>query len=113
MTILSILASNGIAVPLSSGFPASEIRYILDNSEAMLLLASKKFKAKAKEVLKEGLDKSMKLHTVEKRRQGAETGTYIELEESGSGKGGMMLYTSGTTNRPVRVVLSCIFPEKG
>ena len=36
VTLLSIIGSNGIAVPLSSGFPSSELRYILGNSGGRL-----------------------------------------------------------------------------
>ena len=103
MTLLSILGSNCIAVPLSSGFPASELRYILDNSEALMLLSSEKFKEKAQEVLKEGLEKKPMLGMVEKR-QGGEGGSsdHVQLEGTQENQAGMMLYTSGTTSRPVR-----------
>ncbi len=101
MTLLSILGSNGIAVPLSSGFPASELRYILDNSEALILLSSTKYKSRAEEVLKEGLERQLKLGTVEKKESGAISSQHVQLEELGDDLGGMMLYTSGTTSRPV------------
>lgn len=104
MTLLSILGSNAIAVPLSSGFPASELRYILDNSESMMLLSSTKFKPKADEVLKEGLERTVELEVVEKRRSGAASSEGIEFEELEDGRGGMMLYTSGTTSRPVSII---------
>ncbi len=105
MTLLSILGSNSIAVPLSSSFPASELRYILDNSEALMLLASAKFKEKAGEVMKDGLEKKPILDMVEKRQGGGGSSEHVQLEGSTDPQGGMMLYTSGTTSRPVRVVL--------
>lgn len=103
MTLLAILGSNSIAVPLSSGFPASELRYILDNSEALMLLSSTKFKDKAQEVVKEGLEKKPILDMVQKR-QGGEGGSseHVQLEGIRENQAGMMLYTSGTTSRPVR-----------
>jgi len=101
VTLLCILGSNGIAVPLSSGFPASELRYILDNSEALILLSSIKFRSKAEEVLKEGLERQVKHGTVEKKESGATSSQHVQLGELEDDLGGMMLYTSGTTSRPV------------
>ena len=103
MTFLSILACDSVAVPLSSGFPASELRYILENSEAVTLLSSRKFQEKAEEVLKEGIEHLPRrpvLNVVEKRLSGdGEDG--VQLVPLPMTKGGMMLYTSGTTSRPV------------
>jgi len=101
VTLLSILGSNSIAVPLSSGFPASELRYILDNSQALMLLSSAKFQEKAAEVVKERLEKSPILSTVKKRLEGSGSKENIKLEGDEESRGGMMLYTSGTTSRPV------------
>lgn len=102
MTLLSILGSNSIAVPLSSSFPASELRYILDNSEALMLLSSTKFQNKADEVLKEGLEKKPIPSTVETKLEGSQSSEQVQLENNTDNQSGMMLYTSGTTNRPVR-----------
>lgn len=70
-----------------------------------MLLSSNKFKSKAEETLKEGLEKSLKLELVEKRTEGAETSPNVILEESTNEQGGIMLYTSGTTSRPKGVLL--------
>lgn len=101
VTLLSILGSDSIAVPLSSGFPANELRYILDDSEAMLFLSSTKFNEKAQEVLKEGLEKKPRHGVVEKRQGGSVSFAQVQLEGTQSVNGGIMLYTSGTTSRPV------------
>ena len=103
MTLLSIFACDNIAVPLSAGFPASELRYILENSEAVTLLSSGKFQDKAEEVLKEGLEHLQKrptLNVVEKRHHGNGQDE-VKLVSPPMKNGGMMLYTSGTTSRPV------------
>ena len=103
MTLLSIIGTNGIAVPLSSGFPASELRYILENSETLMLLSSTKFQSKAEEVLKDGLEKPLKLQIVEKRLASGDATEQVHLDDPKDEGGGLMLYTSGTTSRPVRI----------
>lgn len=105
VTLLSIFACDNIAVPLSSGFPASELRYILENSEAVSLVSSRKFQNKAEEVLEEGLDhlaRKPTLNVVQKRREGNGRDE-VHLVPLPMNKGGMMLYTSGTTSRPVHL----------
>lgn len=97
------MACDSIAVPLSSAFPASELRYILENSQAVTLLSSGKFQDKAEEVLKEGLEHLPRkpiLNVVQKRLTGNGEDE-VQLVPLPMTKGGMMLYTSGTTSRPV------------
>lgn len=73
-----------------------------------MLLSSAKFKDKAQEVVKEGLEKKPVLDMVEKR-QGDEGGSsqHVQLEGIQDNQAGLMLYTSGTTSRPVGET-SCI-----
>ena len=106
MTLLSCLAAHSIALPLSPAFPAHELQYILDHSEAALLLSSAKFEKKAEEVLKQKLENAPKYVKLEKKSDGRPH-TSVKLEGPENGDGGMMLYTSGTTNRPVCFVLDC------
>lgn len=71
----------------------------------MTLVSSEKFTEKAEEVLREGLEhlpNKPTLTIVEKRRQGNGR-DYVQLVTLPMNKGGMMLYTSGTTSRPVSV----------
>ena len=103
MTLLSIFACDCIAVPLSSAFPASELRYILENSEVVALLSSEKFQEKAEETLSKGLEhleRKPLLNVLEKRRHGSGHDE-VQLVPLPMNKGGLMLYTSGTTSRPV------------
>ncbi|KAF2704895.1 acetyl-CoA synthetase-like protein [Pleomassaria siparia CBS 279.74] len=104
VTFLSILAAHAIAVPLSPAFPAHELRYILDQSESLVLLSSDKFQKQADEVLKEGMKTSPINYKQDKIMLGNKD-DHVTLEEPTSDKGGMMLYTSGTTSRPKGVVL--------
>lgn len=105
MTLLSILASHAVAVPLSPTFPAHELRYIIDQSESFMLLSSNKFQEKADEVLKEGIESNPINYRQEKIVMG-KTDDHVTLEDAKSEEGGIMLYTSGTTNRPKGVLLS-------
>ncbi|KAF2254465.1 acetyl-CoA synthetase-like protein [Trematosphaeria pertusa] len=104
VTLLSILAAHAIAVPLAPTFPAHELRYIIDQSESLMLLSSEMFQAKADEVLKDGMETSPINYKQDKIMMGR-TDDYVTLEEPVSDKGGMMLYTSGTTSRPKGVLL--------
>jgi acyl-CoA synthetase (AMP-forming)/AMP-acid ligase II len=103
VTLLSILGNNSIALPLCPSFPTVELRYILNDSQSTLLLSSEKFRLKSEEVVKEGLENAPFLQCLEKRLGGRTDVAPVNLDGLGSGQGGMMLYTSGTTNRPVRL----------
>jgi len=101
VTLLSIFANNSIAVPLCTTFPNHELRYIIDQSQALMLLSSEKFREKALDVTKEDLQ-NKPIVAVEKITEGKKSSENITLEEVKSDdEGGMMLYTSGTTSRPV------------
>ncbi|KAK4112029.1 acetyl-CoA synthetase-like protein [Canariomyces notabilis] len=104
VTLLAILAAKSIAVPLSPAFPAPELQYILNHSEALMLLSSAKFATKAQEVLKTELDVEPTYLQLSKF-QGDGAHEQMALERTGSDSAGMMLYTSGTTNRPKGVLL--------
>jgi malonyl-CoA/methylmalonyl-CoA synthetase len=105
VTFLSILAHDAIALPLSPGFPASELKYIIDNSQASVFLSTTKFADKAKEVLDENFAHKPVLRVTEKIDDGSKSGEPITLEAITDDKGGFMLYTSGTTSRPVIDIL--------
>ena len=68
-----------------------------------MFLASTKFKSKLEDVIKEGLEKKPIIGAVEKLpgNDQCTPAERIQLEEIKDTKGGLMLYTSGTTNRPV------------
>ncbi|EEY17761.1 conserved hypothetical protein [Verticillium alfalfae VaMs.102] len=99
VTLLAALATRSIAVPLSPAFPAAELQYILNQSEASLLVSSPKFFAKARDVLATELASKPAQLELQKHMGGA-AHEAVQLEGSDPGDAGMMLYTSGTTNRP-------------
>ncbi|KAL0935223.1 AMP-binding enzyme [Colletotrichum truncatum] len=104
VTLLAAFAARSIAVPLSPAFPAAELQYILNQSEASLLVSSAKFAAKAKEVLAtELVSKPPQLEL--QKHLGGGAHEQVELDNADAGGAGMMLYTSGTTNRPKGVLL--------
>lgn len=110
VTLLAILGTNSIGVPLSPTFPASELHYILENSGALMLLSSAKFRSKAEEVMHRLKDKPPISSSIPKRAGGTSSSENIEFEKIQDFKGGIMLYTSGTTNRPVRNPKAHMFP---
>lgn len=97
--MLAIFASDAIALPLSPAFPTGELKYILDNSQAKMLLATEKYSDKAMEILRQGLEHDP-IFNVRSKLEGTrgEPVTLTDLDKPSAG--GMMLYTSGTTNRP-------------
>ncbi|KAF5003966.1 hypothetical protein FDECE_9506 [Fusarium decemcellulare] len=104
VTLLAVMAARSIAVPLSPAFPAPELQYILNQSEASLLVSSAKFASKAKEVL--ATDLTVKPAHIELQKHvGGGVHERVSLGDSDPGEAGMMLYTSGTTNRPKGVLL--------
>ena len=106
VTLLSILASNAIALPLAPSFPPSELRYILNHSEALALFSTGKYIKLAAEVLSEGLDTSPISGHIDKTTAGSGSKEPIQLVgDSYTAEGGLMLYTSGTTARPKGVLL--------
>ncbi|KAJ9602521.1 hypothetical protein H2200_013064 [Cladophialophora chaetospira] len=106
VTLLSILSLDAIAVPLAPTHPILELRYILENSAASLFLSTEKFRQKAQEVVKDGLNNAPRLHVLSKIIKGDESKESVRFDSSAADNAGLMLYTSGTTNRPKGVVLS-------
>ncbi|KAG5661797.1 hypothetical protein KAF25_004036 [Fusarium avenaceum] len=107
VTLLSILAANAIAVPLAPSFPAPELRYILENSEAILLVSSTKNAAKAEEVISKDLANPPLFHQLGRFNNASSEEKDIVLGDLFKAPlAGMMLFTSGTTARPKGVVLT-------
>jgi acyl-CoA synthetase (AMP-forming)/AMP-acid ligase II len=104
VTLLAIFASDAIALPLSPSFPVGELQYIMDNSQAKVLLATEKYADKASQILKAGLELDPLFDIRRKIEVGADVES-VQLDSREQTSAGMMLYTSGTTNRPVRTTL--------
>ncbi|RKF62106.1 Acyl-CoA synthetase family member 3, mitochondrial [Erysiphe neolycopersici] len=104
VSLLSIIGAHSLALPLCSTFPVSELQYILNQSQTNILLASSKFLNKAKQALDACDQIRPRLIEVEKR-MGDPTYQKISLDDSLGPESGLILYTSGTTNRPKGVLL--------
>lgn len=76
-----------------------------------MLVATQKYADKAHDLLKAGLNTEPVLDIKEKIQVGATSSHPVSLEDPDGDRslGGMMLYTSGTTNRPVGIGLSVTF----
>lgn len=94
-------------MPLSPAFPAPELQYILGHSEALLLLSSKRFSSKAEETLALPLVTPPKHVELPKFQGGGSNPAAVSIGDGNDdpGAAGMMLYTSGTTNRPKGVLI--------
>lgn len=101
MTFLSVLANNAIALPLAASFPTPELRYILNNAQASVFLTSDKHHDKAQEVIAEELESKPVFVKTDKILEGNKSVETVSIDDADINKGGMMLYTSGTTSRPV------------
>ncbi|KAL1956082.1 hypothetical protein VTO42DRAFT_7677 [Malbranchea cinnamomea] len=105
VTLLSVLASDAIALPLSPSFPVGELNYILDNSQAAILLATEKYASKAQQVLSNATDNAPVLQNIGNITEGGKFVDGVNFQVLRNPRGGMMLYTSGTTNRPKGVLI--------
>ncbi|KAF4124959.1 Acyl-CoA synthetase (AMP-forming)/AMP-acid ligase II [Geosmithia morbida] len=108
VTLLAVMASRSIAVPLSPAFPAPELQYILNQSEPSLLVSSAKFASKARQTLAGELVSPPTHVEMPKHVGGADSPDEhhpVTWDTRGPGEAGVMLYTSGTTNRPKGVLL--------
>ncbi|KFY05560.1 hypothetical protein V492_08448 [Pseudogymnoascus sp. VKM F-4246] len=106
VTLLSVLGAHCIALPLSPAFPPRELQYIMDHSQASMLLASSKFYKKAQDVALQGLSSQPRIVEVEKLQAGEIERAKVSLNGPADGRGGIMLYTSGTTSKPKGVFLA-------
>jgi malonyl-CoA/methylmalonyl-CoA synthetase len=93
----AIWRAGGIAVPLCTTHPAPELEYVIDDSDAAIVVAHPEFSA-----LLAPLAQRRGLVWLATDALDADTAT--ELPRVGAQRGAMLLYTSGTTGRPKGVL---------
>ena len=97
VTQWAIWRAGGIAVPLCTLHPLPSLRYVIEDSEASILIVSKEYKA-----LLEPLAKQLKIRLLVV--DDLLDTPRIDLPEVSMDRRAMILYTSGTTNLPKGVV---------
>lgn len=105
MNLFSILASDAIAVPVLPGLPYPEVKYILDNADAKMLLLTEIGGEKVRKMTNWFISADDLIVDViggVPMRGHFEISQQVDFPDVQNAKGGLMLYTSGTTNRPVR-----------
>ncbi len=93
----AIWRAGGVAVPLCSLHPLPSLKYVIEDSEASILIISKSFKNLLKPLSKK---LKIKLILIEE----IIGSTFLELPEISIERRAMILYTSGTTSLPKGVV---------
>lgn len=101
VTLLSIFGSNAIAVPLAYSFPTSELGYIVENSQASILLSYAKDEKRTEGLVREGLKRLIIGTGFDRKQTEGDFSLPVKLETIHQVSSGLMLYTSGTTSRPV------------
>jgi len=109
VSLLSVFASGGIAVPLCNAHPAKEMRYVLSDSTPSALIATSKFWARAEEILDSDTSRLLHLEGFPPSAKALSSSTQAEVELKDNDwketkRGAVIIYTSGTTSLPKGVV---------
>jgi malonyl-CoA/methylmalonyl-CoA synthetase len=96
-----IFRAGGIAVPLLAQLPDPELAYILDDSEAGLVITDDQNRARLAEIC---APRGLRLETVEGLTHAPPGESLGALPQLQPDRGSMILYTSGSTGKPKGVV---------
>lgn len=96
-TLWGIWRAGGIAVPLAVSHPRPELEYVIDDSEASVLVVAPEFEDRLAAIARE---RALPMIAVDRAR----TETSRPLPSVDPGRRAMIIYTSGTTGKPKGVV---------
>lgn len=96
-TLLGIWMAGGIAVPLCLTHPIPQLEYVIDDTEPLLLLGSAVYLEKLNSLAS---PRGIKVVNLEEVRSSSSSATSESSDEPG-----LILYTSGTTNKPKGVLI--------
>jgi non-ribosomal peptide synthetase component F len=107
--LMGVLKAGGAYVPLDVGWPEERLRYMVEESEAVVVVTQKKVLEKVREVW-EGREEGVKVVCLDGEEAEQEGGW--KKESRGEVKSGVrrenlayVLYTSGSTGRPKGVMI--------
>ena len=99
-----IWRGGGIAVPLCTKHPRPELEYVIDDTQADVIIAHPDYEPVLRSIASE---KGCRfLLTTELFGEDIDTGDFAPLPDIQSDRGSLILYTSGTTGKPKGVVIT-------
>ncbi|WP_287063245.1 AMP-binding protein, partial [Algoriphagus sp.] len=91
----AIWMAGGIAVPLCISYPLPSLQYVMDDTEAEILLFGNEYQEILTPIVEKGNIRSLNIESLTENKSHS-----TNLPEISLTRGAMILYTSGTTSLP-------------